>query len=210
MTTISLEEEWLARCRSVLDTVQSSEGYQIVTDRENISGALNPTSRRSDWKCKDSWLQINEIPEQGWAAKFAYLYHIGTYFDNESPEGGQDSDGNILWRESKDQGNIRPWLDTFQWEDGKVAFLSVDNKDACFRVYLAVNDNLTYGDNSTHQYMVQFVFDQEGTFLEAVLEADLWKDGSIAMQIVETMRVASLDPDDAAEMIEAEYNRAVQ
>lgn len=210
MTTISLEEEWLARCRSMLDAVQSSEGYQIVTDRENTSGALNPTSRRSDWKCKDSWLQINEIPEQGWTAKFAYLYHIGTYFDNESPEGGQDSDGNILWRESTDQGNIRPWLDTFQWEDGKVAFLSVDNKDACFRVYLAVNDNLTYGDNSTHQYMVQFVFDQEGAFLEAVLEADLWKDGSIAMQIVETMRVVSLDSDDAAEVIEAEYNRAVQ
>ena len=198
----------LESCKQVVESVQSSDGYLILTDRQNIGGdVLNATSRFRDWKSGDSWLQINKIPESGWMTYFAFLYRDGVFYDNTASAGGRDENGHILWKESITyyQQKNEPWLATFQWKDENVELLSTEEIEDEWQgtltvVHLAVKDTLRLGEIATEAYTVDFKFDDRGDFYCAVLSAEFPEN---YFSLVNTMYIHSLDGAAVGQEIEA-------
>ena len=115
----------MTRCREVLDQVQNSEGYQILTYQENWGEmVLNDTSVSSFWKSGDNWLSMNRIPTAPPDNVYAYLYWDGEYWNTETT-GGFDEEGHLLWDNRFDREAPEPWLAAFRWSDEKISLSSV-------------------------------------------------------------------------------------
>ncbi len=201
------EEEAMARCQEVLEQVQSSEGYQILTYQENLGDlALNETSMASFWKSGDNWLSMNRIPTAPPDNIFAYLYWDGVYWDNERTT-GFDENGYILWESWKTQEVPEPWLASFQWSNEKISQLSIDDTAQQRIVHLTVSEPYVEGEWITEAgYSVDFVFNRDSTFSHVITHTQdsSEEDGEFAHN--RTMYIQSLDASAVTEDMEAYFD----
>ena len=198
-TTSSPQPEWtqeeaMTRCREVLDQVQNSEGYQILTYQENWGEmALNDTSVSSFWKSGEHWLSMSRVHETASHSVLARLYWDGVYWDNETT-GLYDENGYILWDAGRTQDMPEPWLATFQWLDEKISQLSVEDTAQQRIVHLYVSEPLTEGPWTMEDgYPVDFVFSKEGAFCYAVLSVHFFEEHLGEFGASRTSYIQSLD-----------------
>ena len=201
------EEEAMARCQEVLEQVQSSEGYQILTYQENLGDlALNETSMASFWKSGNNWLSMNRIPTAPPDNIFAYLYWDGVYWDNERTT-GFDENGYILWESWKTQEVPEPWLASFQWSNEKISQLSIEDTAQQRIVHLTVSEPYVEGEWTTEAgYSVDFVFNSDSTFSHVITHTQdsSEEDGEFAHN--RTMYIQSLDASAVTEDMEAYFD----
>ena len=184
-------ERYLDECRKVLESVQTGDGYEIITERENHgSFALNPTSTIHDYKHKDNWLQIHTVPDGNGTSLFAYLHMDEKYYEG-TPLVENGTSGDLWWKESTYQGNVQPWITIFRWEESAVTLDAVEDTGAGTIVHLNVTDPFTLGEWTTEEYDVDFIFDANGKFLAARQMVE-FSDGN---GMTSTMRIVSLDAD---------------
>lgn len=193
--------DYLQRCAEVLELVQGSEGYQIVTYWWNRGGnILNDTSMSSYWKHGDNWLYMSRIPQDGYLdgekaldTIFASMKWNGEYLSNYDGW-GLDENGCIDWNGNRGQDIQEPWLAGFQWDMEKIDVLSTEDTNDHYIIHLAVEDRYDYSEDIfTDSYMVDFVFDKAWNFLNAAQtlnfsDAELGEFGRTA-----TMQIVSLD-----------------
>lgn len=185
----SSSERYLDECRKVLESVQTSDGYEIITERENHgSFALNPTSTIHDYKHKDNWLQIHTVPDGNRTSLFAYLHVDDKYYEGMLlVENG--ASGDVEWKESSYQGNVQPWLASYQWDRSAVTLDSVEDTGAGTVVHLNISDQFTFGEWTIGEYDVDFIFDSNGKFLAARQMVEFPDENGMTS----TMRIVSLD-----------------
>ncbi len=188
------QEEAMTRCREVLDQVQNSEGYQILTYQENWGEMpLNDTSVSSFWKSGEHWLSMSRVHETAPHSVLARLYWDGVYWDNETT-GLYDENGYILWDAGRTQDQPEPWLATFQWLDEKISQLSVEDTAQQRIVHLHVSEPLTEGPWTMEDgYPVDFVFSKEGAFCYAVLSVHFFEEYLGEFGASRTLYIQSLD-----------------
>ena len=185
----SSSERYLDECRKVLESVQTSDGYEIITERENHgSFALNPTSTIHDYKHKDNWLQIHTVPDGNRTSLFAYLHVDDKYYEG-MPLVENGASGDVEWKESSYQGNVQPWLASYQWDRSAVTLDSVEDTGAGTVVHLNISDQFTFGEWTIEEYDVDFIFDSNGKFL-AARQIVVFPDGN---GMTSTLRIISLD-----------------
>lgn len=201
------EEEAMARCREVLEQVQSSEGYQILTYQENLGDlAVNDTSMASFWKSGDNWLSMNRIPTAPPDNIFAYLYWDGVYWDNERTT-GFDEKGCILWESWKTQEAPEPWLAAFQWSDAIISQLSMEDTSQQRIVHLIISEPYTVGELTTEPgYSVDFVFNADSTFSHVITHTKDSGDEEGEFAHNRTMYIQSLDASAVMADMEAYFN----
>lgn len=208
-TTSSPQPEWtqeeaMTRCREVLDQVQNSEGYQILTYQENWGEmVLNDTSVSSFWKSGDNWLSMNRIPTAPPDNVYAYLYWDGEYWNTETT-GGFDEEGHLLWDNRFDREAPEPWLAAFRWSDEKISLSSVEDAAQQRIVHLSVSEPYTEDDWTAEAgYSVDFVFSEDGSFSYAVTTIQFSNEDYGEFGHSRTMYIQSLDASDVTADMEA-------
>lgn len=188
------KEEAMTICRNVLDQVQTSEGYQILTYQENWGErALNDTSMAGFWKSGDNWLSMNRIPTAPPDNVYAYLYWDGEYWNTETT-GGFDEEGYLLWDNKFDREAPEPWLAAFQWSDEKISLVSVEDTAQQRIVHLSVSEPYTEDDWTAEAgYSVDFVFSEDGSFSHAVTTIQFSNEDYGECGHIRTMYIQSLD-----------------
>lgn len=188
------KEEAMTSCRNVLDQVQTSEGYQILTYQENWGErALNDTSMAGFWKSGDNWLSMNRIPTAPPDNVYAYLYWDGEYWNTETT-GGFDEEGYLLWDNKFDREAPEPWLAAFQWSDEKISLVSVEDTAQQRIVHLSVSEPYTEDDWTAEAgYSVDFVFSEDGSFSHAVTTIQFSNEDYGECGHIRTMYIQSLD-----------------
>ena len=198
------QEEAMTRCREVLDQVQNSEGYQILTYQENWGEmVLNDTSVSSFWKSGDNWLSMNRIPTAPPDNVYAYLYWDGEYWNTETT-GGFDEEGHLLWDNRFDREAPEPWLAAFRWSDEKISLSSVEDAAQQRIVHLSVSEPYTEDDWTAEAgYSVDFVFSEDGSFSYAVTTIQFSNEDYGEFGHSRTMYIQSLDASDVTADMEA-------
>ena len=188
------QEEAMTRCRDVLEQVQSSEGYQILTYQQNWGErALNRTSMAGFWKFGDNWLSMNRIPTAPPDNVYAYLYWDGEYWNTETT-GGFDEEGYLLWDNRFEREAPEPWLAAFQWSDEKISLVSVEDTAQQRIVHLSVSEPYTEDDwKAEAGYSVDFVFSEDGSFSHAVTTIQFSNEDYRECGHIRTMYIQSLD-----------------
>lgn len=184
----------MTRCRDVLEQVQSSEGYQILTYQQNWGErALNRTSMAGFWKFGDNWLSMNRIPTAPPDNVYAYLYWDGEYWNTETT-GGFDEEGYLLWDNRFEREAPEPWLAAFQWSDEKISLVSVEDTAQQRIVHLSVSEPYTEDDWMAEAgYSVDFVFSEDGSFSHAVTTIQFSNEDYRECGHIRTMYIQSLD-----------------
>lgn len=198
------QEEAMTRCREVLDQVQNSEGYQILTYQENWGEmVLNDTSVSSFWKSGDNWLSMNRIPTAPPDNVYAYLYWDGEYWNTETT-GGFDEEGHLLWDNRFDREAPEPWLAAFRWSDEKISLSSVEDAAQQRIVHLSVSEPYTEDDWTAEAgYSVDFIFSEDGSFSYAVTTIQFSNEDYGEFGHSRTMYIQSLDASDVTADMEA-------
>lgn len=188
------QEETMTRCREVLEQIQSSEGYQILTYQENWGETiLNDTSMVSFWKSGDNWLSMARVPTTPPDDILATMYWNGTYWSNIGT-GAFDEDRNILWTEDRERDVPEPWLAAFRWSDEKISQLSMEDTAQQRIIHLNVSEPYTEGEWAMEEgYSVDFVFNGDGSFSHAVIYIQYSDDNFDAFGYNRTMYIQSLD-----------------
>lgn len=185
------DQKYLNQCRRVLEFIQASEGYNIITLQENHGYIiLNSSKTSNDYRYKDNWLQINTVPESTHSSVFAYMCLDGKYYEGRSFVENGIAD-KLEWEESGPTEIQQPWLADFRWDDSTVSLSDVEDTGTGTIISLIIKDTVTLRELTAQEYTVAFTFDKEGDFLEAkrTVEFPLWNG------FTETMRVASLNAD---------------
>lgn len=190
------EQAALAKCRSVLEQIQSNGACKIETKQENGPDALNETTLRTDWIHGKDRLHIHLIPESGGASTFGGLLVDGAKYECDSAQ---------QWRESTWWDWTDPWLVSFQWDDSVVAYMDTLTDESGITVMLRIDQPFAEGENEQPHYFVNFNFDTDDTFRNVNVQANVFTDNAIT----KTESIVSLDPETVNAEIQKEYRRAI-
>ena len=194
---LNTEVEALQQCRNVLEQIQSSGAYKIVTKQENGPFALNSTSLITAWGCDANRLHICTIPESGGASVFGGLLVDGATYECDSVQQWRET---TLW-EWKD-----PWLASYKWEDSVVAYMGTLTDESGITVMLRIDEPFAQGEHQQPHYFVNFRFEEDGTFRNAYLQTNVSTDHATS----KTESIVSLDRDAVMAEIQMEYQQAMQ
>ena len=185
------EATYLNQCRQVLEHIQSSEGYCIITERDiHCSFIVNSASTAQNYRCNDDWLQINAIHEDTHSSIFAKMYLDGVFYDGTTFAANGIA-GDMKWATGSDSVASQPWVASFRWNDAAVTLDSVEHTDTAVIIHLNIKDTFILADHTAQEYTVAFTFDSDGNFLNAKQIVE-FSAGNI---ISYTMRDVSLDPE---------------
>lgn len=197
------EEDELAKCKAVLDMVQSGS-CGISSVRENTGTAyLNGYSKTTFYQQNENWLSMTEIPESGSSSFFWYMEVDGIHYNTERT--GWNENGPI-WAEQTPVEVVKPWLLTFQWDEEKVSYEGTVVNGGEETVMLRIDEPYPDGEDSSGSYFVSFVFADGSAFLRARLQVNLFQDD--AFNTMES--ILTLDAETVAAEIEKEYTRTVK
>ena len=189
------KQQALERCRAVLEMVQRSEAYEIVTHRINGAGALNPTSDFTELGFGENRLSFNRIPESGGESLFGELLWEGASYACDSRQ---------IWKETENYTYPDPWLVSYQWKDENIAYMDTLTDDEGITVMLRIDEEHPDIEDSAPQYFVNFRFAPDGTFREVTVQGNLFQDNSM----LETESIVTLDQAAVLEQIQTEAGRA--
>lgn len=203
VATVPGEQEAFAKCRAVLEAVQSG-CYKIVTRHVSGRGENVMAHERIYTRTGEDWLSVtNALPagqdftgEEEFATTKSALRINGKHYNFTGTE----------WVEIADVANTRlPWLAEFTWDDNIVAYIDTltDEDGEC--VMLRVDEKYIESDEYDPHYFLYFNFDPDGNFIHAQLQVNLFRDNEIAI----TESIISLDAEEINAEIQAEYQKAI-
>ena len=190
------EQEAFAKCRSVLEQIQSNGACKIETKQENGPDALNETALRTDWIHGKNRLHICLIPESGGASMFGGLLVDGAKYECDSAQQWRE----ITWWDCTD-----PWLVSFQWDDSVVAYMDTLTDESGITVMLRIDQPFAEGENQQPHYFVNFNYDTDGTFRNVYVQTNVFMNNSIS----KTESIISLDSELVEAEIQKEYQNAI-
>lgn len=229
------EEAVVARCREVLDQIQSSSSHHITMTRwhEEI---WDFTQQVEYFRHNEDRATISR--EAGGDVDGVNPEWFGTGINVQKDglvySGYQTEDSKIQWDEPNTNGMpYDPWLYTFDWEAQEVELAGIFDTSAGRCISFTVHAPYDIGYGIAENYTVNFIFDAKGTFLMLELiaaaeeytptyaldEAGNWlriqpddpraeKTGNTVTQ-VKQMTLNSLDPEAIAASIDALYRQAI-
>lgn len=187
------EAQALEKCRAVLEKVQSSTAYQIVTDRKNGEAALNETSTITRWGYGENRLEINKIPESGgYESVFGGLLWDGVSYEHDSQD---------VWKETDRWDHLDPWLSRFRWNENTVSYSDTLQDETGTTVMLRIDEPWADMEGLLPYYFVNMNFDADGRFRNAKITVNLLLEN----EIQETESIVSLESDLIAAEIDKEY-----
>ena len=202
------EEESLAKCREVLEAVQSGSCQIAVTDSRGNSR----WSTANYYQSNGNWLKVIDVdPEsvnivdgEQYSLRMAYMAANGGRYSNEGNWGKAYTD--IVWRaddQTFDDG-VKPWLASFQWNDA-VAYMDTLTDDNGICVMLRVDQKYKDSGDYDPHYFVNFNFDPAGSFVNVTLQVNLFREDELTIK----ESVVSLDQGSISAEIDKEYQRAI-
>ena len=205
------EQDSLAKCRAVLEMVQSAS-YSIRAEKYNEgTEAVNDCSALIYDRHNEDWLSVTTIPmdaivdgEQIEHSKHAYMYVDGVNYSNEA-NGRLDENEDVIWAQSAPVEVRVPWLATFQWNEETVAYIDTLSENGGTCVMLRIDEPYPYGEDNQEFYFVNFYFDAEGSFINVQKQVNLFMDNAYT----EYESIVTLDSETVAAEINREYQRAI-
>lgn len=179
----SRELEAFAKCKAVVDTVQSGS-HHIAWEKFRTSSAGTSGYRVEYFTHEDNWLHETRL-KVGDAGETQYRMMV----DGESIYGTTGSDRNAD-ESMPGEADLSlplsylgepdlPWLSSFQWDDASVAYVDTLTDQGLETVMLRI-DKPFYGyPEETQCYYVNFVFDGSGSFLRVELEAIAFRNNEL-------------------------------
>lgn len=157
------DNDWENEIRAVLEEIQSRENYAIIEQRQfEGEKALNDSADMNFFRYGDNWLTVcysDDLDSGGWQG---YLHLQGKGYEAVS------DDGRFEWQLSELNDVPEPWLYTFDMDAQEAAAISRKVTDEGYEIRLLVQaPYLDLGGS----YYVDFSFDHEGNFRNAVLHA---------------------------------------
>ena len=199
-TVETVADHPLDSCQGVIDAIQSMNAWKIVTQRKNFGpGVLNDSSTMRFWKQGENWLHTIAYQDGADTMVMAGCHIDGKYYDTYGPEAGASPEGEpIHWEETAETESHMPWLATVQWNKNAVTLLAIEETASGTTVHLYFQDTFRLGTWKADNYLAEFLFDRTGKFVSAKVTVAFSDHSSI----VETMSVASIDPDAIAREME--------
>ena len=197
------EQAAFVKCRAVLEAVQKGS-YKVVTRQTTGRNESAVSHEQTYARSGADWLSITNVLPMGadftgdveYATTSSRLCANGEYFGFTGAE----------WVEIAEMENIRiPWLAEFTWDENIVAYMDTltDEDGEC--IMLRVDEQYIDLDAYDPHYFLYFNFDQNGNFVNAQLQVNLFRDNEIAI----TESIASLDAEEINAEIQAEYQKAI-
>lgn len=204
------EQAAFAKCRAVLDAVQSGSCHIVI--EQSTGDSDSHWSTANYYQDNGNWLKIVDVdPEsvnivdgEQYSLRMAFMVANDVRYSNEGKWGKAYTD--IEWREDNLTFNdsVKPWLASFQWDDA-VAYMDTltDENGEC--VMLRVDEKYIDSDDYDPHYFVNFNFDPDGNFVNAQLQVNLFRENELAI----TESIVSMDPETVNAEIQKEYQRAI-
>ena len=196
--SLSAEDTAFARCREVMDAVQSGS-YHLYTACQYDNYPEKDYTEDYYYSGELGWLQIVRNADSKTDAR---MEANDRFFTNERNRSSEE----LIWTEKKpDYEGYGPWLGGFTFYKHFVTYvdtLTDEEGDCCmFRVDATYED----AENQAPCYYVDFYFDPQGYFVEARIQVNLFLDNAFTV----TQSIVTLDADTVAEEIDREYQRAI-
>ena len=153
--------DWEDEVRAVLEEVQSRDSYAIIEQRRfEGEKALNDSADINFFRSGDDWLTISYIDDLDRGGWTGHLYLDGTYYEAISDEAVFD------WQPTEMTDFPEPWLYSFDMDAVEADAISRKVTDEGYELRLLVQGPLY---DSGDSYYVDFSFDHDGNFRNAVL-----------------------------------------
>lgn len=192
---LTAEAQAFAKCRAVMDAVQSGSYHITAQSHYNTDTANRDTSTEYFYSDGD-WLRIthNSLSE-----RHAALSANDRLFTSRGEE-------DLIWTEDTSAGDYEdPWLGSFLFIRHNVTYMDTltDTEGECvmYRCDVYYNDTAGYPPD----YFVRFYFDPDGNFIKVQIEVDMLQDDDLIV----TESIVSLDTEAIAAEIQKEYQRAI-
>lgn len=204
----------LAACKAALADIQSRDSCYISVERHfEGESVLNDSSRTEFWQSGENWLSVSRIPslgaENGVALPgevFADLHYDGRDYTNFTT--GVDENGKIIWNQADQRENVKPWLLTFQWDDGIAEYVATGKQAQGRRIQLRIHPD------GAEPYNAEFYLDESGALV--TVQVETWEQNTdLSGNTQDTKRTeffwfTPMEPDQAQAEIDREYQRAVK
>ena len=201
----SQELEALAKCKSVLDTVQRGS-HHIAWEKSRISSA-GTSGYSVEYLFHDNdWLHITSL-ETGTDIEKQFRMQIDGKYFYDVQSGDQK---NTHWNNGKtvDKPEL-PWLASYQWDESTVAYVDTLQEDGLDIIMLRIDEPFYGYPEDTVCYWVNFFFDGSGNFVRVELQADAFRNNDLwSADEIET--IVSLDSIAISTDIQKEYQRMAQ
>lgn len=205
----------LEQCRELLTTIQNSNSYHISSYHQS-----DKIAQYDYWKTGDDWyyqLQMQTaVDGETQEDIFANMCrggesYSGTYFSSLAGK-GFDEDSKLTWLPAPGIENVTPWLIDCNWDEQEVEHISTTPTEngTCIQVRILSPYETTAA--VTEDYTVDFYFDETGSFMEVVMQADYVETGVEKGQWsrTETTRIITTDDEAVAADIEKACHQAVE
>ena len=201
----SQELEALAKCKSVLDTVQRGS-HHIAWEKSRTSSA-GTSGYSVEYLFHDNdWLHITSL-ETGTDIEKQFRMQIDGKYFYDVQSGDQK---NTHWNNGKtvDKPEL-PWLASYQWDESTVAYVDTLQEDGLDIIMLRIDEPFYGYPEDTVGYWVNFFFDGSGNFVRVELQADAFRNNDLwSADEIET--IVSLDSIAISTDIQKEYQRMAQ
>ena len=188
----SKQELAFAKCRAVMDAVQS-DSYHILSEFREEREAGERYTVDSYWNHDLGFLSL---PHPAAAEKEALLYANGQVFS------GTESGGEIQWTQQDGFEYTGPWLASFDFIQKYVTYIDTlvsGEKEVC--TFLV---NAPFAGEEGEDYLAEFEFDAAGNFVRVQLRVNSFLDSAFIL----TESIVTLDADAVTAEIERQYQRA--
>ena len=203
------ELEAFAKCKAVIDTVQSGS-HHIAWEKFRTSSAGTSGYRVEYYSHEDNWLHITSL-QVGDAGESQYRMMVngesifGTSgFDRNMDESSAGESDVSLPLSYLGEPEL-PWLSSYQWDNATVAYTDTLYEQGLEIIMLRIDEPFYGYPEETECYYVNFVFDGSGSFLRVELEAIAFRNNEL-WTANETEIIYSLDPDRVNLKIENTYD----
>ena len=198
------EQEALAKCKAVLDTVQGGS-YHISREEFRTSSAGTFGNRVECFSCDEDWMYITYFDVGNNQIETQYRMQVNGQkrYNVESPV-----KDNIVWSDDDITEQARPWLSSYQWKDTAVAYVDTLRDRDLETVMLRIDEPFYGYPEETQSYFVNFLFDGSGSFLKVELEAIVFRNNEL-WTANETETICSLDSEGINAEIQKEYQKAI-
>ena len=202
------EQEALAKCKSVLDTVQGGS-HHIAWEKFRTSSAGTSGYRVEYYSHEDNWLHTTSF-QTGDVGEIQYRMMVdgesifGTNgFDRSNENSDEKSD--VAQSFSYLGEPERPWLSSYQWDTATVAYVDTLHEDGLDIIMLRIDEPFYGYPEETESYNVDFIFDGSGSFLRVELTAIVFRNNEF-WTANETEIIYSMDPEKISNQIQLKYD----
>ena len=196
----------LAKCKAVLDSVQSGSYHVIFTRSDKGASADYETEFLENG---EDWLTITSSKlTTGETEQIGHLFAHEHFFSHQ----GHLSSNELIWEEVHDavingtNGLARPWLACFQWSEDVISYQGTMERDGIISVMLRIDEAFPYGYiNDADYYFVSFTFDSAGSFIDVYIQGNIFMDNAFT----ERESIVTLDSETVNTEIQKEFQNAL-